>query len=83
MFQNGTIKAWSVVNGYGYFFFTSNIDYLSFVSCCASIARGWNAALPYVLEIAGKGWKRAMQENKEIRRGAIVIDGRITYKAGR
>ena len=40
-----------------------------------------NATLPYALEIAGKGWKRAMQGNKGIRRGANVIDGRITYKA--
>ncbi len=39
-----------------------------------------NATLPYAIEIANKGWKKAMQENKEIKRGANVIQGKITYK---
>jgi alanine dehydrogenase len=39
-----------------------------------------NATLPYAVEIAGKGWQRAMQENKEIRMGANIIKGKITYK---
>jgi alanine dehydrogenase len=39
-----------------------------------------NATLPYAVEIADKGWQRAMQENKEIRLGANVINGKITYK---
>ncbi len=37
-----------------------------------------NATLPYVLEIADKGWKRAMKENRGIRMGANVIKGHIT-----
>jgi len=40
-----------------------------------------NATLPYALEIANKGWKRASEENKEIALGANVIDGKITYEA--
>ena len=40
-----------------------------------------NATLPYALEIADKGWKRAMKENKEIRRGANVVNGKVTCKA--
>ncbi len=40
-----------------------------------------NATLPYALEIANKGWKKAMQENKEIKLGANVIKGQVTYKA--
>ncbi len=40
-----------------------------------------NATLPYAVEIANKGWKKAMQDNKEIKRGANVINGKITYKA--
>ena len=40
-----------------------------------------NATLPYAVQIANKGWKRAMQENKEIRLGANVIDGKVTYQA--
>jgi alanine dehydrogenase len=39
-----------------------------------------NATLPYTVEIANKGWKRAMRENPEIKRGANVINGKITYK---
>ncbi len=39
-----------------------------------------NATLPYVAEIAGKGWKKAMQENSEIKAGANVVDGQVTYK---
>ena len=40
-----------------------------------------NATLPYALQIADKGWKRAMQENNEIKLGANVVNGKITYKA--
>ena len=39
-----------------------------------------NATLPYVAEIADKGWKKAMQENLEIKAGANVVDGKVTYK---
>jgi alanine dehydrogenase len=37
-----------------------------------------NATLPYAVEIADKGWKRAMLENRGIRLGANVIRGSIT-----
>ncbi|PIE69718.1 MAG: alanine dehydrogenase [Deltaproteobacteria bacterium] len=40
-----------------------------------------NATLPYAVEIANKGWKKAMQDNTEIKLGANVIDGQVTYKA--
>jgi len=40
-----------------------------------------NATLPYALEIANNGWKKAMQNNKEIKLGANVIKGKVTYKA--
>jgi alanine dehydrogenase len=40
-----------------------------------------NASLPYLLQIANKGWEKAMQENPEIKFGANVIRNRITYKA--
>lgn len=40
-----------------------------------------NATLPYAIEIANKGWKKAMKENNEIKLGANVINGLITYKA--
>jgi len=40
-----------------------------------------NATLPYAVAIANKGWKKAMQDSNEIKLGANVIDGQITYKA--
>ncbi len=39
-----------------------------------------NATLPYAVQIANKGWKRAMQESVEIARGANIINGKVTYK---
>jgi alanine dehydrogenase len=39
-----------------------------------------NATLPYVLEIAEKGWKEAMQTNPDIKAGANIVQGKITYK---
>jgi alanine dehydrogenase len=40
-----------------------------------------NATLPYALQIADKGWKKACQDNVEIARGVNIIDGKVTYKA--
>jgi alanine dehydrogenase len=39
-----------------------------------------NATLTYAVEIANKGWKRAMRENPEIMSGANVIRGKVTYE---
>lgn len=39
-----------------------------------------NATLPYALEIANMGWKKAMQENPEIKYGANVVNGVVTYQ---
>jgi alanine dehydrogenase len=39
-----------------------------------------NATLPYALEIATKGWEKAMQENPAIRQGANIVRGRVTCK---
>jgi alanine dehydrogenase len=39
-----------------------------------------NATLPYAIEIANKGWKRAFKENPEIKRGANVVKGKVTYR---
>jgi alanine dehydrogenase len=39
-----------------------------------------NATLPYAVEIANKGWQRAMKESMEIKLGANIIQGKITYK---
>ncbi len=39
-----------------------------------------NATLSYVLEIAEKGWRRAMKEDPQIRSGANVVRGMVTCK---
>ncbi len=39
-----------------------------------------NATLPYAVEIADKGWQKAMQENPEIKPGANVVQGKVTYQ---
>ena len=39
-----------------------------------------NATLPYALEIANKGWKKALQDNSEIKWGANVVQGKVTFK---
>ena len=38
-----------------------------------------NATLPYAVEIANKGWKKAMQLDPEIKPGANVVKGKVTY----
>jgi alanine dehydrogenase len=40
-----------------------------------------NATLPYALQIANQGWQRAILESNEIRRGANIINGKVTYRA--
>jgi alanine dehydrogenase len=39
-----------------------------------------NATLPYAAEIATKGWKKAMQQNPEIKAGANVVQGKVIYR---
>ncbi len=38
-----------------------------------------NATLPYALEIAGKGYKKAILDNEEIAKGLNIIDGKVVY----
>lgn len=39
-----------------------------------------NATLPYALQLAEKGWKKACQENKELKLGLNVVNGKVVYK---
>jgi alanine dehydrogenase len=39
-----------------------------------------HASLPFVLELAEKGWRQAMQDNGAIRSGANVVQGKVTYE---
>ncbi len=40
-----------------------------------------NATLPYALQLANKGWKKACQDNEELKLGLNVVDGKVVYKA--
>lgn len=40
-----------------------------------------NVTLGYALEIANKGYLKAIQENRALRKGVNVINGKLTYKA--
>jgi alanine dehydrogenase len=39
-----------------------------------------NATLPYALQLANKGWKKACADNKELELGLNVVDGKVVYK---
>lgn len=40
-----------------------------------------NATLPYLLQLANKGWQRALQDNVTLRRGLNLMDGKVSYRA--
>lgn len=40
-----------------------------------------NATLPYVTQLADKGWKRACEENPGLKAGLNIIEGKIVYPA--
>jgi alanine dehydrogenase len=39
-----------------------------------------NATFPYALTLANKGWKKACKDDKALRLGLNVVDGKVTYK---
>ena len=39
-----------------------------------------NATLPYAIQLADKGWRRAAQENPELALGLNVVEGKVVYK---
>lgn len=40
-----------------------------------------NATLPYALQLANKGWKKAAKGNKELLKGLNIINGTVVYEA--
>jgi alanine dehydrogenase len=40
-----------------------------------------NATLPYAVQIANKGWKKASMENAEVKSGLNVVKGKVTCQA--
>lgn len=39
-----------------------------------------NATLPYAIQLANKGWKKACSDNKELKLGLNVVGGKVVYK---
>lgn len=40
-----------------------------------------NVTLPYALQLANKGWRKALYENVALAKGANVVDGHVVYEA--
>src|SRR4051794_34639396 len=40
-----------------------------------------NATLPYAVQLANKGWQKALRDNPALLRGLNVADGKVTYEA--
>src|SRR5437763_6826477 len=40
-----------------------------------------NATFPYAMQLANKGWKKALKENAALRKGLNIVDGKVTYPA--
>ena len=40
-----------------------------------------NATLPYALQLADKGWRRACAENEELRLGLNIVEGKVVYRS--
>jgi alanine dehydrogenase len=36
--------------------------------------------MPYVIQLANKGWKQACKDNEELRKGLNVVEGKVVYK---
>ena len=39
-----------------------------------------NATLPYALQLADKGWRKACTDNEELRKGLNVVEGKVVYR---
>lgn len=39
-----------------------------------------NATLPYALQLANKGWRKACADNEELRKGLNIVEGKVVYK---
>lgn len=40
-----------------------------------------NATLPYVIALAGKGWRKACEEDPALKLGLNIVEGKVVYKA--
>jgi len=49
------------------------------VPCTSTIALT-NSTLPYALQLADKGWRKACTDNEELRKGLNVVNGKVVYR---
>lgn len=49
------------------------------VPCTSTIALT-NSTLPYALQLAEKGWKKACAQNEELMKGLNVVQGKVVYQ---
>ena len=40
-----------------------------------------NATLPYVKQLANKGWQQALRDSMPLRHGLNIVDGKVSYRA--
>lgn len=38
-----------------------------------------NATLPYAIQLANKGWRKACEENAELKKGLNIVNGKVVY----
>jgi len=39
-----------------------------------------NATMPYMIQLANKGWREACKDNEELRKGLNIVEGKVVYK---
>lgn len=39
-----------------------------------------NATMPYIIQLANKGWREACKDNEELYKGLNVVEGKVVYK---
>ncbi len=39
-----------------------------------------NATLPYAIQLANKGWKKACLDNEELKKGLNIVNGKVVYQ---
>ena len=39
-----------------------------------------NATLPYAIQLADKGWKKACEDNEPLKKGLNIVHGKVVYK---
>ena len=36
--------------------------------------------MPYMIQLANKGWREACRDNEELRKGLNIVEGKVVYK---